>query len=155
MASFNVYRGIGVRALMAGAALDHDQISVDMQVDDIPAVGFEDTATDGFTYDDGAMGVVGHTLSGSGYWDAALNPHNAVPGLRPCLYIQNCAFYLNKPSPTAGGGPNGVYPNLNSPRFYGYPVLRCLQGRTTAQLRGRVDFSYTAKSCGLILYPSP
>lgn len=162
MANFNVYRGIGVRGLFNGGALDHDQISIDMQTDDIPSVGFEDVAVDGYTYDDGAMGVVGHSLSGSGYWDAALNPHNSAPGFRPANFINNCFVFLNKGVGVIGN--NGFYPgiatgavppNLNIARFYGYPVVRCLQGRTTAQIRGRVDFNYTVKSCGIIIYPTP
>jgi hypothetical protein len=162
MAGANVYRGIGVRALFNGAALDHEQVSIDMQADDIPAVGFEDVAPDGATYDDGAMGVIGHSISGSGYWDASLNPHNAAPGFRPGYYIQNCFIYLNKGISTAGsssfyaGTPTGfIYPNLNLARFYYYAVVRCLQGRTTAQVRGRVDFNYTVKNCGMVVYPVP
>ena len=162
MANTNVYRGIGVRAAFNGAALDHEQVSIDMQTDDIPSVGFEDVAADGATYDDGAMGVIGHSLSGSGYWDAALNPHNAAPGFRPGYFINNAFIFLNKGVGVTGssgfypGIATGlVYPNLNPARFYYYAVIRCLQGRTTAQIRGRVDFNYTAKSCGIIIYPIP
>ena len=134
MANVNVYRGYGVRTSFGGSFCDFDQISIDMQVDDIPAVGFEDVASDGFTYDDGAMGIIGHTLAGGGYWDAALNPHANSPNFRPGLYLQNSQVFLAKPSGPYGSTP----PNLPPVRFYQYPTVRCLGGRTSAQIRGRV-----------------
>ena|SRR6266404_3116230 len=145
MASGGVYRAKGARSQFGGANLDHDQISIDMNVDDIPSVGFEDVQpTDGETYDDGAMGIVGHTLSGGGYWDAFLNPHGNPPGFRAGLYIGPNFIFLNKVVSAV---------NANAVRWYGYALVRVLGGRSTAQIRGRWDFSFNVKSCGLVVYP--
>ena len=134
----NLYRGVDMRAQFAGARTNLDTVSIDMVTDDIPAIGFEDVSPiDGFTYDDGAMGVVGHTIVGKGYWNAQQNPHGSPPSFNPGFYVISAQIFVSKVAN----------------RFYNYAAHRVLGGRMDGQMRGRVDFSFTNKSCGQIVYP--
>lgn len=143
MARTNIVRGIEGRVTFGATNIHAEQYRLTAVTDDIPAISFEDSGTDPISgrqvvYDDGDTGVLYHTLSFSGYWNASQNPHGNPPNLRVGLLTAAMSLYVNKTTATA----------------YTCPQTRVLQTETSTQLRGRVDLSVVVKTNGPVTYPT-
>lgn len=118
--------------------MNAERYSVRETADDIPAVGFDDfSIVDGYTYDDGATGVQSAQIQVSGFWDALKNPMDNPPSLRVGMILRNLRLYLNR----------------DTLLRYHFNALRVLGCDMDTEVKQRVNFSFSGRSCGRYLRP--
>jgi hypothetical protein len=132
-----VVKGYDGRVDLNGTYLNTDRYRWAWAADDIPGIGFEDIDFDGNLYDDGTTGVISSTLSTSGYWNLEQIPSADPPSIRNGSLINNVQVWISK---------------TNNFKIF-LTGIRILGGEIGAELRSRVEMSFTARSNGKISWP--